>query len=700
MNDSSKTKQEFQYRQDDFRYWLLWQYVMVKSVAAVMGILSLYRVYYFFSFRQGRGTEGLAADVLKSFFAGFRFDMMVALYCCLPLLLLSLITLVVYPRRAMLYKVSAAIVRFYFPFVLLVMVLFCVVDFYYCRFFQSHISVLFFGIVHDDTKAVMKFVLDDYPVFTIVIGSLLCLFLFYKIVVPKFILKNSIRKSPSSLAFKFVTVIILFFLAFLGIRGTFPFPDSFPLRIDDATVSTNSFINSVSLNPVFAFKEAVSDLQEENVERDMGKILAESGFKTVEEAFSYFKKREVKNIELDSLFDKTPYNEFLEKNKPNVIFIQMESMSNHLLDFHNSSTLNLLGALESELPFCYTFRNAMPCQNGTIYSLEGLMLNTPRASISQSILMTHSFSGSCALPFFKAGYNTCFITGAKLGWRNIEQLVPAQNFSTVEGDAAIFKNVPGTEANEWGAYDEFLFERMFQVLSNSKKPSFIFSMTTTNHPRYFLPDSYKPLPVALSNVLRERCTYDTNVLIKNLISYQYANNCLGNFIKRVKASPFGKNTIIVATGDHNIHDLMNYSDAEMLQANSVPIIMYIPDEYKPKWKVNTNVFASHKDIFTTIYNRSLSQSSYIGFGNDLLQPADTSGQFFFSMNNDYTVFNEDGVYILPPKSFYKWKDKKNKLLEPAGKNNSPGLDSLAKMSNAYMVLANYYLQQENERSKK
>ena len=195
MSDDAKTGEVIEYRKDDFRYWLLWQKIILKSVIAVMGILSLYRLFYFFSFRQGRGTEGLARDILKSFFTGLRFDLMVALYCCLPLLVLSLMILIFFRRRAMVYKSSVSVIKFYLPFILLAIILFCVIDFYYCRFFQTHISVLFFGITNDDTKAVMKFVYESYPVFAIIIGSLLCFVLFYKIVVPKFILKNSIGQN-------------------------------------------------------------------------------------------------------------------------------------------------------------------------------------------------------------------------------------------------------------------------------------------------------------------------------------------------------------------------------------------------------------------------------------------------------------------------------------------------------------------------
>jgi phosphoglycerol transferase MdoB-like AlkP superfamily enzyme len=591
-------------------------------------------------------------------------------------------------------------VKMYMPVVLFVLLLICIIDFYFFRFFQTHISVLIFGIVQDDTIAVAKFLYGNYPVFYIIAGAATSYIIFRKVIVSRFILNTAITRAPASPYLKSSAAILVFSGAFLGIRGTLPTPDSFPLLVDDASVSTNIFINSIPLNPIFAFKQAISDLQEETVERDMDKIVANSGFTSVAAAYSFFKGRHTGNITPDSLFNTTAPADTPALHMPNVVVVQMESMSCHLLDFHNHKTLNLLGALADELPGCYVFKNALPCQDGTNHSLEGLLLNTPRASVSQSVLMTHPFSGANALPFQHAGYNTFFITGAKTGWRNINQFVPPQGFNTLEGDIAVARHVPGTTFNEWGAYDEFMFERMWQVLNNSTRPTFIFGMTTTNHPRYFLPDTYHPLPIQLNPVLRQRRIKDSATLIENLKTYQYANNCLGNFIKKVKASPAGSNTIIIATGDHNIHDLINYSGAELLQANSVPIIMYIPDALKPAQPVNTKRFVSHKDIFTSIIPLALQEAKYFALGNNIFDTNTKSKGFDFAIYCGNIAYNNAGVCMLKEKTFYKWADNNRQLLIPAKQPISKELDSLAKMAKAYMLLSNYYLAEEYKRSRK
>ena len=90
-----------------------------------------------------------------------------------------------------------------------------------------------------------------------------------------------------------------------------------------------------------------------------------------------------------NLYSTTAHNEFLEKNPPNIVFILMESMSNHYFELH-SKELNLLGDLNEILPELYYFKNGLSSFNGTIYSLENLLVNTPKSSRSRLILTHHS----------------------------------------------------------------------------------------------------------------------------------------------------------------------------------------------------------------------------------------------------------------------------------------------------------------------
>jgi hypothetical protein len=87
----------------------------------------------------------------------------------------------------------------------------------------------------------------------------------------------------------------------------------------------------------------------------------------------------------------------------------MESMSNNNL-YLQSKEINVMGALEKYFKEGIVFRNFLPAQNGTINTLEALMVNTPITSIAQSRYGSDTFPSSSAKPFLEKGYATTFIS--------------------------------------------------------------------------------------------------------------------------------------------------------------------------------------------------------------------------------------------------------------------------------------------------
>lgn len=674
-----------------YKNWLIFNHFFLKAYLLLISIFTFYRLFFFLSFKKDKGITGLGKDIAVSFWVGFKFDTMVALYLIIPLLLLSLLLLLFLKWNDKLSTVFKKISSIYFSVALIIGIVICVVDYYFFLFFQSHLNILVFGLLNDDTKAVVEFLYNDYPLVKIVILLMVLFIVIIKYVLPKLVFNNNLWFNTTSNFKKVLLSFMFYVLVFLGLRGTLPLPDSFPLLIDDATVSVNTFINTVTLNPLYALKDGYKALKETNIEPDMFKITHANGFNTVADAYNYYSNATLNNSEDINLF--TYSNTKDTNNLTNVVFIQMESMSNQLIDFHHKENLNLLGSLEAELQHCYTFRNTLSCNNGTIFSLEGLLINTPTAPLSQSKYMKHPFSGSCALPFYNNGYETQFITGAKLGWRNLEKFLPAQYFKQLEGDASIMQHVPKAQANEWGVFDEFLFDRIEQNLQKATKPTFIYAMTTSNHARFTLPSGYKPLPITLTAEQKEKRKTDVEIFEKNLATYQYANNCLGNFISKIRNSPLGKNTIIVATGDHNILGLFNYSDEEMFYKYSVPIIFYVPSELKPNYNINTARFASHKDIFPSIYNLCFRNAKYVNLGNNLFADSTTNINYF-AINESNFACNEFGAVLAKNKLLFKWKDYHKKLLMPIKFGDDKQVDLLLKKSQAYNVLAHYYLHNE------
>ncbi|HMO63366.1 MAG TPA: LTA synthase family protein [Ferruginibacter sp.] len=690
--DNNKTGGVNAAHSNNFTYWLLWQRIMFRAVLVLVGIFTLYRSFIFLMYRSGKGLGTIKTDIVKSFFTGARFDIIVALYLCLPLLIISLLLLFITNWRQKIYSIGLRFTRVYFTVIGILCIAFCIVDFYYYKFFQNHINEVFFDFISDDTKAVTQFLYKDYPLVSLSIGLVAAgIILFYT--AKKWVTAGVAYQAHFTPGKKILLVLASALALIIGARGTLPLPKSSPLTLEQSVVSGNTFLNTVCLNPLFTFKEACFNLRGGYFIPGMNRVLEQNGFQNVEEAFTFYTNRKHTGITIDSLFTQVPASQALVQDKPNVVFIQMESMSSHLLEFHNSEKNNLLGQLQEELPGAYHFPHALSGYNGTIYSLEGLVINTPHAPVSQSVYHNLPFAGSCALPYFTAGYNTCFITGAKADWRNLQAFIPHQHFSIMEGMDIIEKKVPGTESNEWGAYDEFLFERVQQVLDSSKAPVFVYAMTTTNHPRYMLPKKYRPLPVQLSDELKKNKTKaEQELMYKNLQSFQYANHCLGVFLKKLRQSPEGKKTIVAITGDHNIQNLKNYADAELFQKRSVPIIFFVPDTYRPAFEVDTTRFASHKDIFPTLYALSLPGARHLALGNNLLQPQGTDTRFFALNDNNFACSNA-GAILLKQKLLYKWADSTRRRLVPAAFGSSVQLDSLFRLAQAQNVLANFYMTQ-------
>ncbi|WGU69276.1 sulfatase-like hydrolase/transferase [Capnocytophaga canimorsus] len=208
------------------------------------------------------------------------------------------------------------------------------------------------------------------------------------------------------------------------------------------------FINSLCYNAPYALQFANVELKENYLNPNIERTLQDNGFESVEQVKEAYQQPD-SNLFNSEMYSTTQENDFLEKNPPNVIFFLMESMSNHYFELH-SKELNLLGDLSPMLSDLYYFKNCLSSHNGTINSLENLLINTPKGIVSQSPYFDVSYSSSVAKPFKEQGYETMFITGANLSWRNVDNFIKHQYFDIIEGSSHILDKIPSAETFAWG----------------------------------------------------------------------------------------------------------------------------------------------------------------------------------------------------------------------------------------------------------
>lgn len=598
-------------------------------------IFFFFRLAYLLRFGKGNLSGTKPGDILAAFLRGFRFDTLVLCYFFAILILIMLVFSFFSGERSQRIYAKVSTIYILFGFATLLLIL--LIDQEYYTSFQTHLNVVIFALFEGDTGAIFKSVWTDHPVLVLllILGFLLLLIYLVLRKIQRLDLSLAIfNKRICRIIFPLVAVIILF----IGARGSLGL---FPLSVDDSTISSNQFLNKLTLNGVFALKDAVLE-----------KIRSLDP-KTPAEVLKIYKKRSVNelisdyfNLPVDStggnykdyLFKKTPKNGFLEKNPPHVVVILMESFGGYYLDLHSKQN-NLLGELEAHIKKDIIYRNFLSSTRGSIYSLECIIINSfgwPAISGTEQRFI--SYDSAAALPFKKAGYETIFVTAGKLGWRNLADFIPCQHFDRTIGKSVIKKEIKGATECTWGVHDEYLYEYILKLINeNPKKPKLIFATTKSNHTPFELPKNYKPYPLKIPDEIKEFIISKKDLAMSSFTGYQYGNHCLGIFLSRIKNSPLGKHTIVAASGDHNSYTLISYDNQNIapIYKHAVPFYLYIPESYRPGGSVDQSVYGSHKDIFPTLYNLALSDAEYFCVGENLISSSPYA--LFFGDHLDFVI---------------------------------------------------------------
>ena len=645
-------------------------------------IFTLFRIYYLISLGTTLPSVNSFSYVKPVLLTSIRYDTTVLSYVLAPLFI-SILVGVFYKKDAKTNRIYSFLTKKYSLYILEILVIISSFDFFFFKTYGTHFSPIIFGLKDDETSAILVSLWSEYPIIKLLIFWVLAYFII------RYMLRIiDKRKLPFHLSnwYKPLLIILFSIFYFIGMRGSLA---SHGLDLRHASVTDNQFLNRLTINPVFALKEAISKNEASQITLNFKQSLTANGFSSFEKAketyLSLDKKDSITNDK--KLFTTTPENIFLAKNPPNVVFILMESMSRHLFDLH-SSTCNLLGDLEDELPYCYVFENTLSSGNLTIHSLENILTGTPYTPIAQSPYNNIPLQTSIVRPFQKAGYRSHFIYGGLYGWRNIGDYLKTQGFDEIITQKKLEKEYQNPSKFAWGLHDEYLYDKAWKLLQSKQKPQFLFLLTLSNHTPYDLPADFVPKPIQFPDSLYPKMRMDKNIVNKNLKAFQYANHQLGLFINKIRNSPLGANTIVVVTGDHNLHRGFKYTDRDNFLAHSVPIIFYIPKLYQPKDTIRLSNFGSHKDIFPTIYNIALSQASYFNTGKNILD-----NSYHFSVNDFTFAADQYGaVRTGDVPSFYQWTDSHKKYLKKSLKNNH--LDSLLHRLKAYKAVMGYRIQKE------
>lgn len=479
-----------------------------------------------------------------------------------------------------------------------------------------------FSLKNDNIDTVLGIIYHDYPILKILASMII--FELFCILVNLKILK--IQLKPLNLKFPILIILnlILIISYIIALRGPFK---HVAINVQNYSFSKFSVLNDTMLNPLMTFAWAHKQFKEE------------SNFKPI----STQKAKEIENTLFPYLY-KSSSNPIVKELKPSIFVNLMESFGLNLADFSNEKH-NFLGALDKHFKQDFVFKRFLSSTNGTIPSFANLFFISPFSNISTSKFQKTYLELTPIEIYKKAGYKVIFISAGNGSWQNIKNYLSVLGVDEIIDENVLMKEFGEAKNSEngYGIADEFLYKKVYEILKNNPHNTLVIGLTISNHPPYKilakdLP-KFENIPQNLLNLL----PYEKNKQEDIIKAYTYANNEFGKFLDKIKQSSFKDSVVIAATGDHRVREMGLILNSQKAFAYSVPFYLYTPKKLQNNIYYDKNRIGSHKDIFPTLYNITLSEVKYLSLGGrNMLAPIENEKlEFGF---NSVVWIDEKGVY--------------------------------------------------------
>lgn len=546
--------------------------------------------------------------IIPAFAVGFVFDLLAALTLAIPfgLYLLCAST-----------RWLTSTVGKWFHFVALTFYLFglsylAIVELFFFGEFSArfnYVAVDYLIFPHE----VFVNLWDTYPVFQVLIGA------FVAAIISSWFLRKSFWSAlalPSPRAMRLVPFLSHGALVTFGILS---------LSTNQMKISGNRILNEIAGNGYFTFGWAAYS-------NELDYNLYYATVDPVESAGRLRSNVAMPGASWLNSGDPLSINRTIPSHGPtrafNVVLVLEESFGSH---FVGSLTPNgpkctpQFDSLANAGMFC---RNIYATGNRTVRGIEASLCSyppTPGNSIVRRPGGEHIFS----LPqlFKDKGYQTSFLYGGRSYFDNLGQFAKTNGFGRIvdqsDFDSISFKTI-------WGVCDEDLFGKAIShldTLHSSGRPFFTTILTVSNHSPYL----YPPGRIAADPKEQRR---------ENAV--QYADYCIGKFIRDARSHSWFDSTVFVFLADHGAR--VYGSQVIPMESYRIPILIYCPSLIPIGQPID--VLGSQLDLAPTILGLLNFDYNSEFFGRDLLQVPEGRHWALMSHNRDVSLLRNDTLAVL------------------------------------------------------
>jgi len=623
----------------------------------------LFRFIFYSFFLELQNSN--SSEITKAILLGIRFDIKLAVISFFPLAILVLSTNYAFFKK----NIYRNIAKIYTVLIFLILTLFYVFDLGYYEYLEIRLDAGSLRFL-SNLKISSQVLFESYPVYKGFIGLLILCIIMHKLsgsIYDRFVKENQKIKKPLK--------IILFIVTFLTLSfGIYNSTSHYPLRWSEAFFSKNNKINQFTLNPVlyffdsFAFRSVGVDLKK---------------FKAYYPVIAKHLKlpKDSINFEKKITFEE-PY-----KDKPNVIFVMLESTGTATMSYYGNP-LNSTSKMDSLIKKSVSFSKFYVHKPGTAASVFSSITGLPDIEDVKTASRNPMIINQKIIFNQYKGYEKLYFIGGSANWANIRGVFQSniKNLKIYEEGSFEEEN----RADVWGIDDYDLFkesDKVLKKLNAKQKPFVAYIQTATNHMPFTVPnkkDSFKP-------ILEDEITEET--LLKGgfrslgqLNGIRYLDFNVAKFLERAKVSGYYDNSIFVFFGDHRggmkkLNFLNDNEDDIGIQVHHVPFFIHAPKFVAPKI---IDKYAKLIDIFPTATSLAKIDYSNYTLGRDLLDSTniDTAAFVYIQSKGEKAVgvikdeYYYEKTNISKKSNLYNLKDHSVKDIKLDNPKISKELDSL------------------------
>lgn len=395
-----------------------------------------------------------------------------------------------------------------------------------------------------------------------------------------------------------IVMLALLPLIIIGIRGGL---DESTTNIGQVYYSQNQFLNHSAVNPVFSFLASFEKTASDNTDYQF--MSDEECRRTLEGCF-------VTGTTTDTL---------LTTQTPNIIVILMESAGGEFTELSGRTDImpNLNRLCRKGIYFTNCYANSWRTDRGTLCTWSGYP-SFPTTSVMKMPSKTQQLPNIARTLRDERDYSTHYLYGGDINFTNMRSYLVSGGFQQLTWKADY--SAEEQRSANWGVRDDITFNTLFNLTTTMQQPFLIGYSTLSSH---------EPWDVPIQQ-------FDDEVLN----AFYYLDQCIGDFITKLKQSAVWKNTLVILLPDHGI----NYRDIDETHPlhNHIPLLWLGGAVKEPR---TIEVLCNQTDLAATLLAQLGLDHSAFNFSRNVLSNNYPYPFAYHTYNNGFSLVDSTGFMV-------------------------------------------------------